>query len=593
MTSPRPWLLVLDANEPWHAIQCEGLDVAQHGSRWVAFHGTLYDAGAIATDFDAPPASPGSAALILAGIDRWGFDRALSRLRGVFVVASGDEDRREAFVARDPLGSHPLFYSETGDRHVFAESARALRSLPGVSSKLSRVVLADHLCHRWPEATETFFEGIRRVPPGCLVRLSSHSRQFGRHFDPAPPGRPIAWAADDVVSQFPAIFNRAIDRCLDRGPAAVFLSGGLDSISVAAGAADRARERRDAMPWALSLAMPDPECDERETQAQIATALGMPLRLVEFDDAVGSRGVVAAATDVGRTLSSPLLNFWAPAYLSLAEAASQDGVRTVLSGSGGDEWLSVSPYLAADLLARGDLRGWWQFFLAFRRSYQHSWWKHAKLCTWTFGARPLASRSLARAFPGPWRRRRERGLTSRDPQWIAPDASLRRLQRDRAAKVLDDPDPAQGFYVREMRSGLDHPLTSWELEEQYEFGKASGQAFLHPYWDADLVDILYRTPPALLSGGGRAKGLVRGTLARRFPMLGLDRQRKVSGTSFYRTLVNSQLPKAAQDVGECRALADLGVITTEAAREYGSPDFGTPVNRWDVINLETWVRANG
>jgi hypothetical protein len=95
----------------------------------------------------------------------------------------------------------------------------------------------------------------------------------------------------------------------------------------------------------------------------------------------------------------------------------------------------------------------------------------------------------------------------------------------------------------------------------------------------------------LLSDGGRAKGLIRGGLARRFPAIGLDTQRKVPGTGFYRTLVASTLPRAAAGVGPCTALADLGIITGEAARAYSTAGFGTSTNRWDVINLETWVRA--
>jgi hypothetical protein len=203
-----------------------------------------------------------------------------------------------------------------------------------------------------------------------------------------------------------------------------------------------------------------------------------------------------------------------------------------MTGSGGDEWLSISPYLSADLIARGDLRGWLNLASAFTRSYQHSLLRHARLLGWTFGLRPLAARSLLRTFPTTWAARRVRRMSDRDPPWVAPDPALRRLQQERAAGALDEGDPAQGFYLREVRTGLAHPLTSWELEEYYEFGNREGIRILHPYWDPDLVDLLYRTPPTALLAGGRAKGLVRQDLAVRFPGLGLGSQRKVSATGF-------------------------------------------------------------
>jgi hypothetical protein len=92
--------------------------------------------------------------------------------------------------------------------------------------------------------------------------------------------------------------------------------------------------------------------------------------------------------------------------------------------------------------------------------------------------------------------------------------------------------------------------------------------------------------------GGRAKGLVRGSLARQFPGLGLEGQRKVPGTNFYRALVSSSLPLAARRIGVCRELAALGVIAADAARDYSTGDFGSATNQWDLVNLETWVRAN-
>jgi len=586
------WLLSLDRSQPWRGVHPHGLSVATGQRRWAAIRGRLYDTHTLVRELDAAePAASDPARLVLAGFERWG-PGVLDRLRGVFVVALGDEDAREVIVARDPLGSHPLFRAETEDRHVFAESIHDVRSVVGVSTTLNRAALADHLCHRWPSPTETFFEAIYRIPPGCAATIGSGALRVTRYWDPAMPGQPFRWTGDDVSERFPKVFARAVDRCLDAGPAAIFLSGGLDSISVAACAADRARERHDQVPWALSLAMPDPDCDERETQVAIASTLELPQRLVDFDEAVGPGGLIAAGIDLGRGLSSPLLNIWGPAYLSLAKRAAADGVRTVLSGSGGDEWLSVSPYLSADLLARGDLRGWWQYFQSFKRSYQHPLWRHVSLTAWTFGARPLLSQALSRAMPQRWQRRRESRAAKNDPPWVAPEPALRRVLRERSARSLENVDPPQGFYLREVRSGLDHALTSWELEEQFEFGRRTELQFLHPYWDADVVDMLYRTPPRLLIEGGRAKGLVRRGLAQRFPEAGLGGQRKVAGTGFYRHLVATQLPPAAATVGDCHCLADLGIITADAARGYLKPGFGSPTNRWDVISLETWVRAN-
>jgi asparagine synthetase B (glutamine-hydrolysing) len=574
------WRLSCSTADPTGTLVLTGLAIDRRGALTVALHGHLFDTG------EANPA-----AFVADAIEQKGLRAALRDLRGVFVVAIADAASRELRVARDPLGAHPLFFARTPDGLIAGESARDLREAPGVPRGLNRAALADHLCHRWPSTTETFFEGIERVPPGSMIEAAGGTCRVVRYWDPVPPGEPVAWASDDEVAGFGALFNRAIDRPLSLGPAGVFLSGGLDSISVAAGAADRARAQGRRPPLALSLAIPDPGCDERDMQTSVARGLDLPQVLLPFDEALGEQGLLAAGAGMGAHFSNPLLNIWAPAYAALATRATAQGVRVILTGSGGDEWLSVSPYLSADLISRGDARGWASFVAAFMQSYQHPIQRHVRLLAWTFGLRPLVAQTLLRTFPAAWGARRVRRMSAGDPDWISPDPALRKLQRDRAAGALEDGDPPQGFYLREVRTGLAHPLTSWELEEYYEFGNRLGIRILHPYWDPDLVDMLYRTPPLALLAGGRAKGLVRKDLAARFPALGLASQRKVSATGFYQRRVRDEMGRVAAQLGPCRALAELGVITAAAAQDYGREGFGSATNQWDLMNLETWVRA--
>ena len=59
-----------------------------------------------------------------------GGEAALSGLRGSFVVAIVDGKRGVAIVARDPLGSHPLFYVQTPSQVLFASSRSRSYSRP-------------------------------------------------------------------------------------------------------------------------------------------------------------------------------------------------------------------------------------------------------------------------------------------------------------------------------------------------------------------------------------------------------------------------------------------------------------------------------
>jgi hypothetical protein len=138
-------------------------------------------------------------------------------------------------------------------------------------------------------------------------------------------------------------------------------------------------------------------------------------------------------------------------------------------------------------------------------------------------------------------------------------------------------------------------MTSWGSEEQYAFGSKMGVQLLHPYFDQDLVELLYRTPPRLLTEGGRTKTLVRGVLARRFPALGFERQKKVSALSYIHSLMLSQGPELLEICGDFPALSGLGVVDGRAAREFWRDLLQRGDRRlremWGLVNLEMWTRS--
>ena len=588
------WVLPLSLDQPARELP-SSVQWAKRGHVCGFFHGLLFDRQALCKSLDCSE-DCSDADLVARAYERGG-EGALSGLRGSFVVAIVDGRRGIAIVARDPLGSHPLFYVQTPSQVLFASSPKPLLQQAGVSRALNRAALADHLCHRWPDPQETFFAAVRRVLPGWRAIVSGGRLGLERYWHPTPEGQPIQWLQPEEIAQFDTVLNRAVDRCLGHGPTGIFLSGGLDSISVAAIATDRARTNGQSLPLALSLAFPDPECDERLLQAAVARDLGLGQHLLNLHEAVGPGPLLEQSLALNAETSAPILNPWQSAYLGLAQRASRQGVRTIMTGQGGDEWLTVTPYLAADLIRRGALVELAQFFATLRRSYSWHSLALARHALWRCGLRPLGALALHRLMPRAHNASRLQRQLAGDPSWVAPDGKLREQQRQRAELALPPCDPPQGFYAREMSAGTDHILTSWEMEEQYQLGKQIGIRFLHPFMDPDVVAMLSRTPPRALNEGGRSKGLVRQTLARRFPKLQFERQRKVLATTFYQRLLRQEVPALAGAVGNFPALSALGIIdgrATQAAIREGLKHPGPQIQRlWAPLNLEKWVQAHG
>lgn len=587
--APLDWVLSVEWRES-EPVRLGGVQTLKAGPWEIFVDGTIADRAEWSRELQLPP-DASDAELVLGLLSRHGAG-ALTRLRGSFVVAIADRGAGQVCVLRDPLGSHPLFYADSPAGLCVASTPQPLLARPGVSRDLNREALADHLCKRWPERQETFFRAVRRVPPGWQVVSTRGGVTASRYWNPV--GDAIDWLSDDESDGFDAVLDRAVDRGLQGARAAVLLSGGFDSVSVAAVAAARARACGYRTPLALSLGFPSPECDERLVQTSVAQTLGFPLHLEPFQAAAGRTGLLAAALDLNAGLAAPLFNTWMPAYLSLIRHGVSEGADTILTGEGGDEWLGVSPFLGADLIRHGDLAGLVRLALTAKRSYDLGWRYVLRNTIWRYTLRPVAGMLAHRAGGDRWDRQRASRVTRTFPAWIAPDSAIRQAQAERALRGLTPADPEGGFYSRESRQFLDHPLTSWLFEEQFQFGRRLGVRYVHPYWDPDLLVHVYRTRPERLNRGNRSKGLVRETVARRFPSLGFERQRKVTAVQFFSSLVTAEGPPLGEQHSDFAGLAALGVLEPAGARAFMRAAWqGTPqaIGRaWNLVNLESWVR---
>ena len=350
----------------------------------VRLAGELFDRNALARELSMNEEA--DTKLVSTAYSRWGLD-AFAHLRGQFVVAVVDDFRRRILVARDPTGLHPLFYARHGDHVSFAESPRVLLKVPGVPQGWNVAAMADSLCHRHPDIEETLFRAVRRVPPGHVASIKNGTLSVRRYWTPFPGGGRERHEVGDELERFDALQARAVLRCLKPGRTAIFLSGGLDSVSVTARAADHVKSHSETRQLlALSLTLPHQDCDESGLQATVARKLGLEQHVMGFEDALGPTNLAQQSLTLNGHLSSPLQNFWSPSFLALARAGRERGAHTVLTGTGGDEFVSASPYFVADRLRRGDVFGALRFARAWKLTEGGKW------MMWSSGVRPARRR---------------------------------------------------------------------------------------------------------------------------------------------------------------------------------------------------------
>lgn len=580
------WALTV---RPDGTVEADGAALKHGFTLSAMFDGKLYVREPLVRELGLPPHAA-DLTIVLAALERWGL-AAASRFNGSFSLVAWRRDEPQVYGVRDALGTRPFFYAQRAGVIILSDELDYVADHKLVRARPDSIAVAALFANRLSPQHETFLVGVSRLPQGHALEWRPDGARTWRYWDPAPPSEPLTWATPDEVAEFDALMQEAVCRRLAR-KTGIFLSGGLDSVTVAAYAADCSATHGEA-PLALSLVFPG-EGDESAVQMSVARSLRLPHVIERIDDVVGSRGVFGAAIELAAGWPAPLLNLWLPAYIALAQHAQKRGVSAILTGGGGDEWLTASPFYIADLMRTGRFRALVRFVAAHYRSYSEPTPALLYRDLWQFGVRALLVDALRPLIEGRAKRLMHARLDRILPRWLAPDRNLRAAIYARPTISLS-PRSHGTLYGREIRTAITHGLIDHEMEEFFEAGKRCGAEIVQPFWDQDLLELLFRTRPEMLSKGGRSKGLVRDTLEARFPNRGFGEQRKLSATPYFGRLLLTEGAAERARFGRLEALGDLGVVDAVAAdREFDrvilEQDRAQAWWIWFILSFEAWAR---
>ena len=271
--------------------------------------------------------------------EEWGED-CLTELRGMFAVALLDLRQRYAsspllFLARDPLGIKPLYYTQTPDGFAFASEVRALLTSGAAEKRISQDALTSYLLFGSVSEPVTMLEGVFSLPPGHRMLLYVPERRRTPRprpwWDPqqSPAARDTRKPRDfsSGAKQLRPLLEDAVrSHLIADVPVGLFLSSGLDSGAIAALAA---RVRPNILSFTLSF--PGTQYDEAPLARLVADRCGTQHREIPLDGSA----VLARLDEALAALDQPTMDGINTYFVSWA--AREVGLKVALSGLGGDE----------------------------------------------------------------------------------------------------------------------------------------------------------------------------------------------------------------------------------------------------------------
>jgi asparagine synthase (glutamine-hydrolysing) len=386
------------------------------------------------------------------------------------------------------MGLRPFVYYFDGKTFIWASELRALFEFSDVTRKTNEGMAGEYLSARIRSLTETLYQGVMRLAPAHCLSVDAAGVRFRRYWDFDPSKRVLYRTDDQYAGHFYDLFREAV-RCRMRslGPVASELSGGLDSSSVVAMAQELSLDGRGACAGfqTFSWVFPGRECDESFYVNEVVSKWNLVSRALTPEPLP----VEAFIELTDRYLDFPCYPN-AQALDSLRSLAVANGCRVVLTGQGGDEWLT------------GMLDGLREFARAYLRN-----------CMWPRAPR-IAQRLVRRFLNRP-----------ETPRWVDTRFAQRIDLGARLRQKTHVPQSAS-FAQREMYSALTNGFNVHAQEVGERNSTWLGLELRHPLCDRRIVEFGLAIPEGQRRRRETDKFILRNAMKEALPAPVLNREDK-------------------------------------------------------------------
>lgn len=271
--------------------------------------------------------------VLLNGYAEWG-PGLLERCNGMWAFAIHDRRQRTLFLARDRFGEKPLYYASRPEAFVFASELTALTAHPAVSTSVCPTGLRKFFAYGYLPSPWTGLADVRKLPAAHWMTVDCRTgaievRRYWRYLS-RPLGEYERAHPRDLASELRERLKKSVRlRYLSDVPVGLFLSGGVDSSTLAALAVEGGQQVRT-----YSIGFEEKSFDESAHAERVARHLGTEHRC----RTLRASAVPEFAEEVLLGLDEPL----GDASLlptSLLCAFAREEVTVALGGDGSDEML--------------------------------------------------------------------------------------------------------------------------------------------------------------------------------------------------------------------------------------------------------------
>jgi asparagine synthase (glutamine-hydrolysing) len=504
-------------------------------------------------------------------------------LEGMFALGIYDGRTGTLVLARDRLGKKPLYWTQRRGLLAFASEIKALEALPELDLKVDPHSLLKYLQMDYVPTPFTIYEGVGKLSPGHYLVLQEGKVRIEPYWRLDPEQR-FAGSYGEACDELDGLLDSAVrHRLLSDVPLGVFLSGGLDSTTVAYYAS-----KHHPRVKTFSIAFEDPTYDESAFARTAADFLG-----TEHEEWTVTAGDLLSALLHGSTLVDEPLGDSSVIPSFLLAKHTSERVKVAVGGDGGDELFAGYPTYLAETVASG------------LRWMPRAFWGAAEGMLDT--VLPPSSRYLSGNFVS---KRFVKGMqvpaALRHQRWLGTFSceEAKRLLCPDLRPAIDATGPCEdlvgwteGSEGRDRGNDVLHEyLWTYLMDEvMVKVDRATMAVSLEarsPFLDHRLVELAFSLPYAWKYRGGRGKRILKDAMRRRLPREIVDRKKKGFGMPIAQWL-RGELRDWTRD--QLRGLDRIGIAPEKALALHdrhlaGEEDLRKEL--WNLLALAQFVRRS-
>ncbi len=318
---------------------------SENGRFVLTFNGEIYNFKEIRKKIEVPCRGESDSEVLVNAIQRWGVEKTLNQIEGMFAFAVFDRKWNRIFLARDRCGEKPLYWHLSQNELAFCSELSGLKDF---QSGLNPNSVIDFFALNCVPSRRSIYSNINKLEPARFIEidLEKCSLVNEKKYWNVPEFVDESRFDEEAIERLETVLYETVEKTMISDvPIGCFLSGGIDSSILLSMMSEQGRKQVNTFTAKFE--------DSRHDESKAALMTARKFKTSHHELLITEKDMLESVSQMSQIYSEPFSDSSQIPTFLISKLASEK-VKVVLSGDGGDEvFLGYNRYGFAPRVYKG------------------------------------------------------------------------------------------------------------------------------------------------------------------------------------------------------------------------------------------------